>query len=108
MAIYVIDLDGTLCDTKLSEEGYWRYLEATPYPERIEKVNRLYDDGHTIIIETARGCVSGKDWYPDTIEQLTRFGLRFHDLRTGIKHAADFFIDDRAINADDFFGNGST
>lgn len=103
MSIYVIDLDGTLCDTKRAEEGYWRYLEATPFPERIEKVNQLYDDGHTIIIETARGCTSGKDWYPETFEQLKTFGLKFHNLRTGVKHGADFFIDDKGINADDFF-----
>ncbi len=103
MAIYVIDLDGTLCDTKRSPEG-WRYLEAVPFPERIEKVNKLYDEGHTIIIETARGCTSGRSWLIDTIEQLKGFGLKFHTVRTGIKYGADYFIDDKAINSDDFFG----
>lgn len=103
MAIYVVDLDGTLCDTQRSEEGFWRYLEAKPFPERIEKINKLYDEGHTIIIETARGCTSGKDWYPDTFAQLKSFGLKFHQLRTGVKHGADFFIDDKGINAEDFF-----
>jgi len=102
MAIYVIDLDGTLCNTERTEEG-WRYLEAEPYLDRIEKVNKLYDEGHTIIIETARGCGSGRDWYPDTFDQLKRFGLRFHTLRTGVKHGGDYFIDDKGINADDFF-----
>ncbi len=103
MAIYVVDLDGTLCDTKKHEAGYWLYLEATPFSARIERINSLYDEGHTIIIETARGCTSGKDWYPETFDQLTRFGVKFHTLRTGIKYGADFFIDDRAINAEDFF-----
>jgi len=102
MAIYVIDLDGTLCDTKRTEER-WLYLEAAPFPERIEKVNSLFDDGHTIIIETARGCISGKDWYADTFDQLRSFGLKFHQLRTGTKFGADYFIDDRGISADEFF-----
>jgi hypothetical protein len=102
MAIYVIDLDGTLCDTKLSENG-WLYLQATPYDDRIQKVNSLYDEGHTIIIETARGCGSGRDWYADTFAQLQAFGVKFHTLRTGTKFGADFFIDDRGISADDFF-----
>ena len=103
MAIYVVDLDGTLCDTKRSEEGFWRYLEATPFHDRIARINKLYDEGHTIIIETARGCTSKKDWYPETHAQLTSFGLKFHQLRTGIKHGGDYFIDDKAINAEDFF-----
>lgn len=103
MAIYVVDLDGTLCDTQKSELGFWRYLEATPFPDRIEKINRLFDEGNTIIIETARGCTSGKDWYPETFRQLSEFGVKFHTLRTGVKYGADYFIDDRAINADDFF-----
>lgn len=102
MAIYVIDLDGTLCDTKRNEER-WLYLEAAPFPERIEKVNTLFDAGHTIIIETARGCASGKDWYADTLDQLRAFGLKFHQLRTGVKFGADYFIDDRGINANEFF-----
>ena len=102
MAIYVIDLDGTLCNTIHTPEG-WKYLEAVPFPDRIEKVNKLYDEGHTIIIETARGCTSGRNWYFDTLDQLKEFGLKFHGLRTGIKYGADFFIDDRAINSEDFF-----
>lgn len=108
MAIYVIDLDGTLCDTQRCEDR-WLYLEATPYPDRIAKINRLYDEGHKIIIETARGCGSGRDWYEDTFRQLTEFGVRFHELRTGTKFGADYFIDDRAINAADFFNeNGDS
>src|SRR6266446_5866373 len=102
MAIYVIDLDGTICDTKRGEDG-WLYLQAIPYVDRIEKINGLYDAGHTIIIETARGCGSGRDWYADTSEQLKKFGLKYHTLRTGVKFGADFFVDDRAINSDDFF-----
>lgn len=105
MKTFVFDLDNTLCDTKRKEDGNWDYLGALPFQERINKVNSLYDEGHEIIVETARGCVSGKDWYPQTFEQLVTFGLKFHKLRAGVKFNADYFIDDKAVNDKDFFGN---
>lgn len=101
--IYVFDLDNTLCDTKKKSDGNWDYINAKPFEERIKKVNSLYDDGNYIIVETARGCVSKKNWYEQTYSQLIDFGLKFHELRTGVKFNADFFIDDKAINSEIFF-----
>jgi len=100
---YVFDLDNTLCDTKKKEDGNWDYLNSNPFNDRIEVVNNLYNDGHYIIIETARGCVSKKNWYEQTYNQLINFGLKFNELRAGVKFNADFFIDDKAINSEDFF-----
>ena len=99
--IYCFDLDNTICVT----EGN-RYEEAQPILERINKVNELYDQGHTIIIETARGCVSGKNWWYYTTDQLKFWGVKYHSLRTGVKWGADFFIDDKGINDKDFFKDG--
>ena len=62
---YVFDLDNTLCKTDGSN-----YIDSTPYVDRIKKVNMLHDQGHIIIIETARGCVSGKKWFTQTMDQL--------------------------------------
>jgi CMP-N,N'-diacetyllegionaminic acid synthase len=104
--IYVIDLDNTLCDTKKNKDGNWDYLGAKPFKSRIDRVNKLYDEGNRIIIETARGCVSKKNWYEQTYNQLIEFELKFHELRTGVKFNADFFIDDKAINSENFF-NGN-
>jgi CMP-N,N'-diacetyllegionaminic acid synthase len=100
---YVFDLDNTLCDTKRKDDGNWDYLNALPFIDRICKVNKLFEDGNYIIIETARGCVSKKNWYEETYKQLISFGLKFHELRAGVKFNADFFIDDKAINSEDFF-----
>lgn len=100
---YVIDLDNTLCDTKKNSDGNWDYLGAKPFVDRINKVNKLHEEGHYIIIETARGCVSKKNWYEQTYNQLVEFGLKFDELRTGVKFDADFFIDDKAINSELFF-----
>lgn len=96
--IYCFDLDNTLCLTVGSD-----YENAEPILQRIEKVNSLYDQGHTIIIETARGNLSGRNHFYYTLEQLQKWGLKFHTLRTGTKFNADVFVDDRAMSDKDFF-----
>jgi 5'(3')-deoxyribonucleotidase len=101
--IYVFDLDHTLCETNKKSNGDWDYLSAPPYGDRIKKVNKLFEEGHKIIIETARGCNSKKNWYLETFEQLRSWGLKFHELRTGVKFGADYYIDDKAINSEIFF-----
>ena len=60
---YCFDLDGTICDTPLRpDDNKPGYLESTPYSFMVEQVNRLFDEGHKIIIMTARGRGSGIDW----------------------------------------------
>jgi hypothetical protein len=105
---YVIDLDGTLCrtpETRTEDGGFVErhYDECTPYMDRIEAVNKLYDAGHTIIIDTARGASSGTNWLEYTRRQLASWGLRYHRLRVGVKIGADVYVDDRAIRPEDFF-----
>jgi CMP-N,N'-diacetyllegionaminic acid synthase len=103
MKTYVFDLDNTLCSTKQTEDGHWDYKNSIAIVDRINTVNKLYDDGNQIIIETARGSKSKKDWYEFTYNQLNSFGIKFHQLRSGIKFSADYFIDDKGINSEDFF-----
>ena len=96
--IYCFDLDGTLCSTP--EQSY---EEAEPHRDRIGYVNSLFENGHTIIIETARGTMTGKDWFSVTQNQLSEWGLKYTHLRTGIKFAADVYIDDKCVNSENFF-----
>ncbi len=96
--IYVFDLDGTLCETTGRE-----YLSARPYLDRIAQVNALYDEGHTIIIDSARGAVTTALWQKHTEEQLDRWGVKRHQTRTGKKIYGDVYVDDKAIHADEFF-----
>ncbi len=103
MKRYVIDLDHTLCDTKKNEDGSWNYLQALPFNDRIKKINKLSEEGNYIIIETARGFWTKRNWYVETYDQLTSWGLKFHELRTGVKYAADYYVDDKAVNSEDFF-----
>ena len=96
--VYCFDLDGTLCNTDGNN-----YKDSTPKKERIEIVNTLYDEGHTILIDTARGCVSGKNYFFFTMEQFKSWGATFHTLRSGVKFGADIFIDDKGISDERFF-----
>ena len=72
---------------------------ATPFEDRIAKVNKLYDDGHEIIVETARGSVTGIDWLSLTKYQLETWGVKYHEVRAGVKFYADYYVDDKAILA---------
>jgi hypothetical protein len=91
MIIY-IDIDNTIFDTKTTN-----YEEAIPNIYLIEIANDLYKKGHTIIYWTARGTVTGINWYDLTKKQLNDAGVLYHDLKMG-KPAYDLLIDDKSIN----------
>ena len=86
------DLDGTLCTNTNGA-----YDRAEPFPWAIERLNRLADAGHRIIVFTARGTATGIDWRETTEAQLERWGVRYDDLRLG-KPSADVYVDDRAVH----------
>lgn len=90
MNIYV-DIDETICHYI----GERRYDLAKPLTENIEKVNKLYDEGHTITYWTARGTVTRIDWFEITENQLQQWGCKYHTLITGEKPAYDLLICDK-------------
>lgn len=92
--IYEVDLDGTLCTNT-----YGDYKDAFPLYNNIQKVNRLYDGGNTININTGRGAITGIDWRELTKSQLEEWGIKYHSLTIGEKPYYDVIIDDKAINA---------
>ena len=109
MKTYVFDIDGTIC-TKV-EDG--NYNNANPIPERIEKINKLFEEGNLILFQTARGMGRSKNnvdksyemFYDLTLKQLTAWGVKYHRLFLG-KPAGDFYIDDKGVNDEDFFDTG--
>lgn len=103
MAIYVFDLDGTLCTIIKNKQGHKEYALAQPIMERIVKVNKLYDEGHLIKIDTARGAETGIDWTEFTKNQLALWGLKHHLLRVGKKLHGNQYIDDKGIAPEEFF-----
>lgn len=98
MVIYV-DIDETIC---LSPEDR-DYSAAAPVRGNIEKINKLYDEGNTIIYWTARGTGSGINWRKITEKQFSQWGVKYHELKFG-KPIYDLFIDDKNINSETFFG----
>jgi hypothetical protein len=91
-----IDIDNTICDTQ--GVNYWA---AKPKLDIIHKINKLYNEGHTIVIWTSRGVGSGKDLNRMTRGQLKQWGVKYHSLKMD-KPLFDLFVDDKAINAEDF------
>jgi len=97
MTIYV-DIDETICVTPPDRD----YTKSTPIPKNIEKINDLYNEGHTIIYWTARGSASGKDHSKITQKQMKEWKAKFHELKLG-KPMYDLFICDKAVNSRDYF-----
>jgi len=106
--VYVVDIDGTICIN--GDCSSCKYEGSTPIPERIEKINSLYDEGHTIKYFTARGMGRYNDdaekardkFYNLTKMQLDIWGCKYHQLTLG-KPSADIYIDDKSITDHDFF-----
>lgn len=94
---YVVDVDGTICTT---ENG--NYFGSKPIKERIEKMNKLYDEGNEIIYHTARGYKSGINWREVTENQFKYWGVKYHKLILK-KPFGCLYIGDNYINDKDFF-----
>ena len=112
---YCFDIDGTICTPGTCKSC--QYEGATPKKDRIEKINKLYDEGHYIMYMTARAMGRNKDLpnaeatikaeevlKPLTKLQLDIWGCKYHELIMGKPHA-DHFIDDKGVNDHAFFKN---
>tara|TARA_R110002074_G_scaffold316644_1_gene487072 strand:+ start:655 stop:963 length:309 start_codon:yes stop_codon:yes gene_type:complete len=96
MIIYV-DIDGTICShSAKNENGEWDYTLAKPRNEQIEKINKLYNEGHEIVYWTARGSGTGKDWSKHTKQQIDNWGCCYNRIETQKKPVFDLFIDDKS------------
>jgi len=104
---YVIDIDGTIC---FSGKDKKRYTHAVPRWDRIQVINKLYDEGNYVVYLTARGMgrfensqeLAKKEFYDFTKSQIESWGCKFHELHLG-KPSSDYYIDDKGIKDNDFF-----
>ena len=110
---YCFDIDGTICTPTKGRD----YENAQPFKSRIDTINKLYDEGNYIIFLTARAMGRFSDerhkiaqakaeevLFDLTQSQLKEWGAKYHELIMGKPHA-DYFIDDKGINSDEFFKN---
>lgn len=100
---YFVDIDNTICET----DGM-NYANSKPITKNIEKINKLYDEGHTVIYWTSRGKGNKNYGYvkPLTIKQLNSWGCKRHKVWFS-KPIFDVFIDDKAINSETFFNENN-
>ena len=93
-----VDIDETICtSTNKLDHNF-----AKPLAKRINKINKLYDEGHYIVYWTARGQITKKDWTELTKKQFKEWGVKYHELRL-TKPYYDLFIDDKNIHCDRYF-----
>lgn len=101
MATLIYDLDETLCTKKELNETY---SDVKPIQPMIDQLNHYYNEGHTIIIQTARNMLTqnndvGKvlqNVGEDTLRWLRENGVKYHSIQFG-KAYGDFYIDDKSI-----------
>lgn len=108
--IYVFDLDDTICYPDHSKtDTYSKYGLAKPNDRIIERMRFLKQDGHTVIIHSARRMLTHKgdveaienDVGSITRRWLTEHAVPYDKLIFG-KPFGDFYIDDKAVNLNDF------
>lgn len=93
------DIDGCICSQTDGD-----YENAVPNQKAITVVNRLFNEGHKIILNSSRfmgraggnGAEAYNQGYDFTKEQLKGWGVLYHELWLG-KPRADITIDDRAV-----------
>ena len=90
---FCFDIDGVIATLVKDLE----YEKAAPINNTIGLINKLYELGHRIIMFTARGTMTKKDWRSLTKQQIESWGVYYHELKFG-KPAADYYIDDKMIS----------
>ena len=103
--IFIIDIDGTVCENVRNEEGIEKMRDARPFNDSVEMVNKLYDDGHYICFFTARTA----EHKEVTESWLRHNGVRYHQVifnkpRKLEPYSGYHFIDDAHVRATTFKG----
>lgn len=102
MKVIYVDIDETICsrETNIDFGTTHDYDKAKPIVENICKINKLYDDGHTIVYWTARGSRKQLDWSELTKKQLDEWGAKYHEIRFD-KPYYDLFIEDKSLRIEE-------
>ena len=90
------DIDGVIAEKTLNND----YSSAKPVNDVIKIIDEIFDNGHEIILHSARGSKTGIDWKDVTYAQLQKWGVKYNELHLG-KPFADIYIDDRFMNMED-------
>ena len=102
MKLIYVDIDETICNREASSDFgvVHDYTKAQPIKENIEKINKLYDEGNTIVYWTSRGCRKQINWRELTEQQLKLWGAKYHELEVN-KPFYDLFIEDKSCRIEE-------
>lgn len=108
----VIDVDGTLCPIKQSQE---RYEELIPYVQMVERLKEYKADGARIILYTSRNMNSyhgnigliNANTAKILLNWLEQWEIPYDEIIYGKPWPGHFgfYIDDRAIRPDEFLNH---
>jgi hypothetical protein len=92
---FKFDIDDTILFSDVDACGNYTIRSAN-FP-LIERINRLYDTGNIIILET------GRHWnhMEITQSQLLAAGVKYHTLIMG-KPPVDYYVEDKAVTPEQF------
>ena len=95
--IFCFDIDNTFCKTKGNQ-----YEKSKPVYNAIKTINKLYENGHTIKIFTARymgrnndNIKNKKKIYLKIKKQIDGWGIKYNKLIIS-KPSADIYVDDKS------------
>jgi len=105
----VIDLDGTLTQTKRPEQDY---ADLVPRRDILDRLQEYHAAGYHIIIQTARnmrthegnlGQINAKT-VPVVLDWLARHEVPYDELHVGKPWCGDggFYVDDKAVRPSEF------
>lgn len=104
--VFLIDIDGTICEDIKNEESHL-YTTAKVYPNALTIINKWYDEGNIITFFTAR---ESKD-RGVTESWLRDYGFKYHGLvmdKPRIKDGEEYvWIDNRKVRAITYLGTWS-
>ena len=105
LKIFIIDIDGTICENIPNELGVGKMRNAKPYNDSIRMINKLYDEGHYICFFSARTDAHRRV----TEAWLKRHGVKYHGLilnkpRKLAPYTGYHFIDDAHVRATTYRG----
>jgi capsule biosynthesis phosphatase len=111
---FIVDIDDTISETPKNSDGVGQYSLAKPCNLVIERINLLAEQGHTIVLFTARGMrtfngnvADIEEFHRPILERwLLENSVSYSKIVFGKPWGSDvYYIDDRSLTIDQFIEN---
>lgn len=107
--VLVMDVDGTLCPTRRSDQSY---ADLEPDAAMLQRLRWYQDQGWYLVLQTSRNMrtyqgnlgLINANTLPDLVDWLRRHDVPHDELHVGKPWAGQegFYVDDRAIRPAEF------